>query len=120
MVTDKDDFIVALLASDPGIKYDYEQTQRATRGGDETGEIKLARAVLLDALETVRGKPSANTNIRPERCAESQKQSKRTRGRHAQEAREWFASNDERRIYGFVNICAHLNLDVQAVRKAIL
>ena len=68
MLTDRDDFIVALLQVDEGAKYDYEQTQRATQG-HLSGELRLLMAVLLDALDTVRGKPRAGLYIRRERCA---------------------------------------------------
>ena len=117
-MNDKDDFIVALLQVDEGIKYDYEQTHKATRG-HLSGEKLLMMAVLADALDTVRGKPRAGLHIRRERCAESQTQFKRNRRRHVQDAWRWFACDDDWDTFSFVNICGHLKLDPQAVRKAV-
>ncbi len=113
------DWLVDLVRNaDANTEYDYHQTQRATMGGD-TGEIRLFRAVLTDALEAVRGWPRAGLYVRRERCKESQTQFETNRRRTIREAWLWFESDNDWDVFSFVNICGYLGLEPEAVRKAV-
>lgn len=72
----------------------------------ESGEARLMRAVLRDAIRCFQ-KYSASRRI-----------SERGR-RELQAARQWFAQDDEDHALSFVNICSMLGLDARVIRSAL-
>jgi len=75
-------------------------------GAPETGERRLMRAVLSEALNCYRG------------AAKDPKFGREGRRREQKAAIAWFASDDAR-IYGFVGVCHALGLDPGAVRARL-
>lgn len=100
-----------LRAAVPEIKYEFDRANRATTG-ILSGEIRLLMALLQDAVEIVQGKRVPGCYGNSERSSDP-----------AAEARRWIAGKLRAGWsweIAFEDVCIHLNLDPQAVRKAVL
>lgn len=72
----------------------------------ETGEARLMRAILCDALKCFQ-KYSAGRRVS-------------SRGqRELQAVQQWFAQDDEDHALSFVNVCSMLGLDPRVIRSAL-
>jgi hypothetical protein len=77
------------------------QLARARRDSLICGEKALLLAVLEDAI----------------RCLDAHT---RSRARAARDAERWVRANDHAWPFSFVNICAHLDVDAERLREALL
>ena len=96
-----DDDATAGLADHPVLPEQFYGAPR--KAYQESGEIALIRAVLIDAISCFQ-KPSTGT---------------RRDQRLAQEAEEWFFSAKDGQPFSFINICSALGLEPEYIRLGL-
>jgi|SRR3972149_411574 len=84
------------------------------------GEHRLAAAVLLEAIDCLRGKATISGSGSNHSREIRQRQHERRRATLASEAQEWIESDDTSYTFTFMSVCDVLNLEPNAVRRALL
>lgn len=76
-----------------------------------SGEQKLLKAMLVEALDSLRGVGLPT---------EGPKSRRHSQARYQADAEAWILNNEDEEWGSFLYICEHLGLDVGQVRKAVL